>query len=126
MRTLEELRRDAKNEVAFSNGESADRWYFKHCGNCANEPEDENEQAVNGCPLWTLALCEGMTPMEWTPAGGYAETEYTCEMFRHRDDGPDPEPQPIPDPPGMDPLFPREPYEGVRMFRPYITEAVNA
>ena len=38
------------------------------------------------------------------------------------DDGGDPEPRPIPTPPGQGELFPRTGFEGVRMLKPYAAE----
>jgi hypothetical protein len=79
-----------------------------------------------------MALLSGYTPKELVPTSNpsrvpeLGDCSKDCLMFRDEDDGPDPEPKPIPDPPGMDPLFPREPFEGTKMYRPLIPEAVNA
>lgn len=131
MRTYDEIEADAVDEPAFSNSTEREYWSERWCDVCVNEPEDENEAAINGCPLITIGFL-GMTPKEWTPTAdptrvpALGSCSLDCAMFRHRDDGPDPEPQPIPDPPDQPAMFPREPYEGVRMFRTYTPEAVNA
>lgn len=123
MRGYDAIWADAAEQPAFSNGTSWDFWEARWCGSCLNEPEDVNESAVNGCPLISVGIL-GRTPKEWTPTANpsrvpeLGEHSLDCSMYRSEDDGPDPEPQSIPDPPGQDPMLPREPYEGVRMLRP--------
>jgi hypothetical protein len=132
VRTYDEIWADAKDEPAFSNSTEWEYWSASWCDECINEPEDENEAAVNGCPLISVGFL-GKTPKEWVPTSNpsrvpaLGDCSLDCLMFRDEDDGPDPEPQPIPDPPGMDPLFPREPFEGVKMYRPiFEKETANA
>lgn len=130
MRTYNQLWADAKDEVPFPNGTSAEFWFDRWCAECANDPEDENEQAMNGCPLILISL-NGRTPAEWVPTANpsrvpeLGDCSFDCALFRHRDDGPDPEPKPIPDPPGQDAMFPREAYEGARMFRDVAQEVTH-
>jgi hypothetical protein len=132
VRTYDEIYKDAADKPAFSNSTEWEFWQSAWCDECINEPEDENEAAVNGCPLISIGFL-GMTPKEWVPTSNpsrvpaLGDCSLDCLMFRDEDDGPDPEPRPIPDPPGMDPLFPREPFEGVKMYRPcFEKETANA
>lgn len=118
MRTYQEIMTDARDVRPFSNGTHweiwAANWCWKPCMNSAEanwqryeagegpEPED----FPGGCPL-ILAAMMGKTPLEWLeqPDDGY-QTDYHCIEFRDEEDGGG-EPQPIPDPPDMDALFPR-------------------
>lgn len=106
----------AKDEPAFSNGTEGYGWMEANCETCIHD-KAARQGDVGGCPLILVALM-GRTPQEWLE--GDRDTiarRYTCVMYRHEDDGGDPEPRPIPDPPGQLTLFPRDGLEGVRMLK---------
>jgi hypothetical protein len=109
----------------FSNGDEGYGWMWNNCDRCVHDKPAREDHPEDGCPLILLAMI-GRTPAEWLdqkrigPKGplepyGIAD-QYRCMYFRSEDDGPDPEPCPVPDPPGQLCLMPREPFEGTRMF----------
>lgn len=109
--TLKEAEARAREGSPFSNGTEGYAWMENWCGRCIHDAPTRRDDWANGCPLILLALT-GRTPAEWmeTNPRGLAD-RYTCLYFRDEDHhGPD-EPTPIPDPPGQDALFPREPFE---------------
>ena len=115
MRTYEEIDADARDGSPFSNGTEGEGWMANWCYRpCIQDKNDD-------CPLILVALM-GKTPAEWMeqPRGdsGYKVfgDQYHCIEFRSEEDGPNPEPQPIPDPPDQGLLLPREPFEATRMF----------
>jgi len=113
VRTEEEIRGDARDQPAFSNGFDWDCWSDKWCQRCIHDDGEVDKF----CPLITVAIVDQKTPAEWMfeqPASLY--DRYQCIEFRTEDDGPDPEPRPIPDPPDQEALFPREQAEGIRML----------
>lgn len=116
----------AREGAPFSNSDQGCGWMARWCDRCVHD-RDAREGRLGGCPLVTVALM-GRTPAQWlTPdAESAVFAEYHCVEFRGEDDGPGPEPQPVPDPPGQLCLWPREPFEGVRMFRRPRIEAVLA
>ncbi|MFD8740828.1 hypothetical protein ACFV06_38750, partial [Streptomyces sp. NPDC059618] len=103
-------------------------WMANWCDRCVHDRPARQEEGP-GCPLVLVALM-GRTPAQWlTPdadADAHVFAEYHCIEFRGEDDGPGPEPQPVPDPPGQFCLWPREPFESVRMFVQPCPEAVPA
>ena len=116
--TYDQAWKTAHDEPAFSNGTEGHTWLETHCERCINDsPElvDRDE----GCPLILVSLM-GRTPAEWTPdQPGTLGMRYRCMYFRSEEDGGDPEPKPIPDPPGQLTLAPREPFERpARMLAP--------
>lgn len=123
MESVDTLYERAKDEPPFSNGTCGYGWMDAWCNRCWHDGPARRGDEANGCPLLGVALL-GRTPAEWlpgepdTPTGFSIPDQYTCVMFRHEDDGGDPEPKPIPDPPGQLTLFPREGCEGVRMLKP--------
>jgi hypothetical protein len=124
MRTDDEIDAGARPGSAFSNGYEWDCWSSKWCDRCVHD----DWQTDKFCPLVAVAMLGDKTPAEWMdekPLSLY--DRYTCIEFRSEDDGPDPTPKPIPDPPDQLLLLPREPYEGVRMLttEPSLTEAAT-
>lgn len=112
----------AKDEPAFSNGTEGYGWMEAHCSECIHDKPARQGDDGNGCPLILVALMQ-RTPQEWLPGDrGSIEGRYSCVMFRHEDDGGDPEPRPVPTPPGQGELFPRDGFEGVRLLKPYAVE----
>lgn len=108
----------AKDEPAFSNGTEGYGWMGTNCETCVNDKPARQGDDGNGCPLILVALMQ-RTPAQWLPGDRDSIAgRYTCVMFRHEDDGGDPEPRPIPDPPGQLTLLPRDGLEGVRMLKP--------
>jgi len=127
MRANDELLASAREVPPFSNSTEGYGWIDAHCLTCVHEKPTRQGREWDGCPLIALSM-GGFTPAEWIPgdprvAGGWdAARLFTCVEYRHEDDGSDPEPKPIPDPPGQLTLFPRDGLEGVRMLKPYGTE----
>lgn len=113
MRTADEIMADARDGSPFSNGTSGMIWMENWCERCRNDSPEMVDRG-EGCPLILVSLC-GKTPVEWFEQEDLQD--YHCIEFR-AEDGPDDdgEPQPIPDPPGMDALIPREPYTAPLMF----------
>lgn len=123
MDDYETLYARAKDESPFSNGTEGYGWMGHWCERCFYDKPARDGDGTEGCPLVLVALMQ-RTPAEWlpgepcTPDGFSIRDQYTCVMFRHEDDGGDPEPKPVPDPPGQLTLFPREGVEGVRILKP--------
>jgi len=111
--TYDEAYEHAADEPAFSNGSMWEIWSDRNCYRCAHDGMGIGQDQPQ-CPLILVALM-GRTPAEWTdqqpPLG-----DYLCIYFRDRDDPGGREPEPVPDPPGQLVLWPREPFEGVRMY----------
>lgn len=130
MRPAAEIIDTARDEPPFSNGTELYGWMENWCwAPCTNPVEvawrdyEDGERAEQmegyegGCPLIMCAMI-GKTPVEWLPQGReYFGDQYHCIEFRGPDDGDDPEPQPVPDPPNMDALFER-PDPAARMLVP--------
>lgn len=107
----------AKDEPAFSNGDEGYGWIEANCETCVHDKPARQGDDGNGCPLILVALMQ-RTPAEWLPGDrATIARRYTCVMYRHEDEGGDPEPKPIPDPPGQLTLFPRDGLVGVRMLK---------
>jgi hypothetical protein len=127
MDDFETLFARAKDERAFSNGTEGYGWVDAHCSYCIHDQSARVGDGTEGCPLILVSLL-GRTPAEWLPGDPYKPDgfsipeQYQCVMFRHEDDGGDPEPKPIPTPPGQGELFPRDGLEGVRMLKPLPAE----
>jgi hypothetical protein len=116
--TYEQALATSRDEAAFSNGFEGEHWLEANCCQCLNDADARTGQGP-GCVLVLISL-EGRTPAEWTetnPRG--LSNRYQCAYYRSEDDGPDPEPTPIPDPPGQLTLLPRAPYEQARMLTTY-------
>jgi hypothetical protein len=120
--TYEEAYENARPEPAFSNGTEGYGWIGANCDRCIHDRPARNDDPGNGCPLILVSLAQ-RTPREWLDGprdehGRYGiEDQYRCVFFRDEGDpGPD-EPAPVPDPPGQEGLFPREPFtRPCRMF----------
>jgi hypothetical protein len=119
--TYDEALKTARIGQAFSNGTEWEIWSYNWCENCRNDRDED-------CPLIAVGLfgekpapdgqSERVTPAEWFEQDD-GPSRYTCIHFRDEDDGGDPEPTPIPDPPGQLTLAPRDPFERpARMFTP--------
>lgn len=109
----------ARDRVPFSNGTEGYDWMENWCARCIHDGYGLGKDEPQ-CPLITVAYC-GRTPAEWLDGprdehGRYGICDqYHCVMFRDRDDPGGREPEPVPDPPGQTTMWPREPFEGVRM-----------
>lgn len=106
----------AREGSPFANGTEGECWMDRNCYRCVNDKPSRQGDYANGCPLILVAY-EGRLPAEWVPdKPGYLGEQWRCMYFRDEDDGGDPEPKPIPDPPGQLTLAPREPFEATRML----------
>lgn len=102
MKTYDEAFAAATEGSPFSNSTEGDAWMGAYCERCKND----SPAMVNrgeGCPLILVALV-GRTPAEWTP-GDPCRSNYRCSEFRSRDDGDDPEPEPLPEDPDQLTIF---------------------
>lgn len=107
----------AQDKPAFSNSDEGYGWFEAHCETCEHDKPARQGDEGNGCPLILVAFMQ-RTPVEWLEGDrSTIACRYTCVMFRHEGDGGDPEPRPIPTPPGQGELFPRDGFEGVRMLK---------
>lgn len=121
---------EAAEGAPFANADEGYPWLWANCDTCVHDKPAREGRDEDGCPLILIALV-GKRPAQWldgprTPEGLFARaTQYRCVERRTEDDGPDPTPRPIPDPPGQELLLPREPYTGHRMLTapPSRTEA---
>lgn len=123
--TYDEAWARAQEGSPFSNGDEGYGWMARWCDRCINDKPAREDDPGSGCPLVSVALL-GRTPVEWLdqkrtgPDGLLVPysigDQYHCMYFRDEDDGGDPEPTPIPDPPGQLVLAPREPFEQARML----------
>lgn len=125
--TYEQAKATSRDGSPFSNGTEGYAWMANNCDVCINDKPARENDPGNGCVLILIAL-EGRTPAEWVDQwdgkGPYPlGDQYRCAYYRHEDDGGDPEPTPIPNPPGQLALCPREPYEQARMLAPVQTPA---
>lgn len=114
MRTYDEASAAARPEPPFSNSTDGDMWMANWCEHPCRNDSPEMVARGEGCPLILVAL-EGYTPAEWLPQPFNAPDRWHCVEFRGPDDGPG-EPEPIPDPPDQPAFWPREDFEGVRMY----------
>jgi hypothetical protein len=124
MRTLDEIGADADDRMPFSNGEEGYGWMANWCARCKNDSPELIDKG-EGCRLILVGML-GKTPKEWLDQTQHDEQgrmkpysiadQYHCVEFRDQDEPGGEEPTPIPDPPGQETLFGREPVEGVRMF----------
>lgn len=90
-------------------------WIAYVCDSCVNDPGENNLTVDNpGCPIIAVMINQ-RTPVELLEQPDDAPDPYHCVEYRGPDDGPG-EPQPTPDPPNQPALWPREPFEGVRMY----------
>ena len=111
MPTYGEAYEHAAERRAFSNGTEWEIWSYNNCFRCANDGMGIGEDQPN-CPLICVMLMD-RTPAEWSEVRLH---DYLCIYFRDRDDPGGREPEPVPDPPGQLQLWPREPFEGTRMY----------
>lgn len=123
MRPLKEVLETSPETPAFSNGTEFDMWRGRWCDRCHHPVEkawqayEDGERKTQlkgfegGCPLLMAAMA-GHTPVEWLEQPDIHD--YHCIEFRGPDDGGG-EPQPLPEPRGMDGLFER-PERRVRML----------
>lgn len=108
--TYEQALATSRPGCAFSNGTEVDCWMERNCYRCVHDAELRRGEGP-GCPV-ALVIYEDRIPAEWTPdKPGHLGEQWRCIYFRTEDDGDDPEPTPIPDPPGQLTLCPREPLE---------------
>jgi len=115
--TCEQALATSREGAPFSNGTEGEFWFESNCYQCVNDAEART--GLGGCDLVLIALL-GRTPAEWSETNPRGLSDrYQCAYFRSEDDGPDPEPTPIPDPPGQLTLLPREPFEQARMLTTY-------
>ena len=124
MRNYAEAYAAALDERPFSNGTEWEIWAANWCWRPCCTPVEKAWQEYErderpledwfdgGCPLILVSMM-GRTPSEWLPQEGFGD--YHCIEYRGPDDGDDPEPRPVPDPPGMDGLFER-PEPTVKMY----------
>jgi hypothetical protein len=124
VRTYSEAFADARDEPPFSNGTEGYDWMENWCWAPCHTPVEKAWQECEagereaedwfqgGCPLILVAMM-GRTPSEWLPQSDFGD--FHCIEFRGPDDLGGDEPQPVPDPPGMDALFER-PEPQVRML----------
>lgn len=105
----------ARPGQAFSNGFEFDCWEDGWCARCQRDVAFREGTTDQGCPLLLVALADRI-PAEWQPGTDDLSNRYTCTAYRPPD-WRDPEPQPLPEPPDMDGLFPR-PERQVRMLTP--------
>lgn len=131
----EALLAESYDEPAFSNSSEGYGFMWANCDHCVHDKGARIETSIaageisedaagdydpRGCPLLTITMV-GRRPKQFLDGprdseGLYSRAhQYVCTEYRHEDDGPA-DPQPIPDPPGQDALFPRGDYEGVRML----------
>lgn len=121
----------ARDEPAFSNGTEGYGWMGAWCDRCWYDKPAREERPEDGCPLLLVAYMQ-RTPAEWIPGDPCKPTgfsipdQYTCVMFRHEDEGGDPEPRAVRTPPGQLGLFGREGLEGVRMLKALPAPIVRA
>ncbi|OPC83055.1 hypothetical protein B4N89_20815 [Embleya scabrispora] len=114
------LEAEALDEPTFSNGTEGYGWMAANCDTCVHDKPIRDDSGP-GCPLLLIAMI-GKRPVQWLdgPRGETGlfsiATQYVCTEYRDEDDGPDPTPRPIPDPPGQGVLLPREPYTGHRVL----------
>lgn len=118
MRSYQEIESTARDQSPFSNSTEWEIWAAHWCwAPCMNPvelawqryEEDEGPEPKDfpgGCPL-ILAAMMGKTPTEWLEQPDDSPDRYHCVEFRS-EEGEGDEPQPIPDPPGTDALFPRD------------------
>lgn len=131
-RPLAEIMADARDRSPFSNGTEGYGWMAANCGRCVHDKPARQGHEEKGCPLILVAMMH-KTPVEFLDGprdehGRYGiADQYHCIEFRDEDDDDGPyEPQPIPDPPGMDALIPREDYTGALMFTANVPQEVRA
>ncbi|MEO3869383.1 hypothetical protein ABGB18_11175 [Nonomuraea sp. B12E4] len=109
--TFEEADATAQEGSPFSNGTEGECWMENNCHRCVNDAPTRRDEWDKGCPLIMVALL-GKTPNAWMERNPYGLYDrYSCIYFRDEDDPGPGEPTPIPDPPGQEGLFPREPFE---------------
>ncbi len=124
--TFDDVWSRAKDAPAFSNGDEGQAFESNWCGRCLHDAPFRNGLTLTGCPILTVAVL-GRTPVEWfeqpwqqiqgRPAGETAPSlgdTYRCIEFRAPGSGGG-EPQPLPEPTGMDGLFAR-PERRTRMY----------
>lgn len=121
-RTFQEIDADARDGSPFSNGTMGDLWMSQWCENCLNDSPEMVDRG-EGCPLILVALL-GKTPVEWFEQDG--TQDYHCVEFRDQDGPGDTEPKPIPDPPDMEAMLPRETYTGALMFTANTAAPIHA
>ena len=126
MRTYEEAYEAARDRRPFANGTEGQSWMGNWCYTpCMRDVLYQRDINPQGCPLIMVALMD-RTPSEWLDGprdeqGRYSlGDQYHCMEFRPPGGGGG-EPRPRPDPPGQGVLWPREPYQGPRMFIQAVT-----
>lgn len=117
--TYEQASGTAREGSPFSNSDEGCAWIANNCDRCIHDKAAREGRYEDACLLLTIAVF-GRTPAEWTEdKPGSLGERWRCLYFRSEEDGGDPEPQPIPDPPGQITLVPREPLEASRMLTTY-------
>jgi hypothetical protein len=103
---------------AFSNSTHWEVWAAGWCNRCTRDSPFRNGISNHGCPLITIAVCNGRIPAQWWTSSAEDDSlgDYSCIEFRPPGGGGG-EPRPKPEPRGMDGLFPR-PERQTRMLTP--------
>ena len=91
--SVDVLFEQAWDVAPFSDAAAGDVWMGNWCGRCVKDRAVRVGEGP-GCPLVLVALM-GRTPAPWLlpEVGG----EFHCLEFRGEDDGPGPEPRPVPE-----------------------------
>lgn len=73
----------AIKRAPFSNGTEGEVFENRWCATCTRQ----NVDADIYCPLWDVALLDGVTPAQWEPSGTMGR--YSCTEYRRRPGSPD-------------------------------------
>lgn len=115
VRSVEEIARDARDAMPFSNSTEWESWSAHWCDRCkVDAPARVRGDYANGCPLILIAL-GGKTPVEWFEQPGITLDRYHCVEFRDEDE-PNCNPHPERPMPGQGELVPRTDYERPKVF----------
>lgn len=115
MRSYEEIEKDARDKVPFSNGTLGAMWMANWCDRCLVDAPYRNGLNPSGCPLILVSLI-GKTPAEWMETEQIQE--YQCLEARFPGDGGG-EPRPKPEPP-QEGLFPRPERQTRMLIQPTV------
>lgn len=105
MRTWDEIRADARPGRAFSNSTHFEVWANRPggCYGCVKDGMGIGKEQPQ-CPIFGVALVDGVTPKEWQERTPESLGDYECAEFEERpewpgDDDPEDGPPPDPEPP---------------------------
>lgn len=105
MRTIDEIRADAREGSAFSNSGQFEQWAGgpRGCYSCRNDSMDRVDEPEKFCPILTVSMTGDGVPAEWLTFtdDDHIYGNYTCTEFDRRSDGgegdgPELEPEPPP------------------------------